>query len=139
MDAEFKPSSILTTITVITFSGFALMPTIAGMFILTFIIALPAVVSTMSFIYKYRKYIVTDTSLKVVNWNDRITSQTDFRDIRNIYFHKGTMRTGGTMQVDQPVETMLIDLNSGETLHIDLTPVDNSDELVALLKSKIAV
>ena len=139
MEAEFKPSSILTTITVITFSVFALMPTIAGMFILTFIIALPAVVSAMSFIYKYRKYIVTDTSLKVVNWNDRITSQTDFRDIRNIYFHQGTMRTGRTMQVDQPVETMLIDLNSGETLHIDLTPVDNSDELVALLKSKIAV
>lgn len=138
MVSEFKPSLKLITITVVTFSLFALVPllmpgtTRIGIFILI----IPLTYGS-SFIFRYRKYVVTDTCLQVFNWGGTIKSEIEYNEITNLFLQKGSRRLGNVMQVDEDVEVLVVHLTGGEIARLDLTPIEDTDGLMTLLRAKV--
>ena len=84
----------------------------------------------------YQKYIVTDTCLQVVSWSGTIKSEIKFTEITNMYLHKGYGQKAIILPVDIEVDTLVIDLTRGYTARLDVSAINNSDELVALIKAK---
>ena len=90
----------------------------------------------VSLLRGYQKYIVTDTCVRVVNWSGTIKSEIEFNKIAYIYLHKAYGQKGVILPVDVEVDTLVIDLTRGYSARFDVSAIDNSDELAALIKSK---
>jgi hypothetical protein len=135
MSKEFRPTPLLTLITIITFSFAGLVVltrmTFAGALILAY-----ALKVAITYIYNYRKYVVTDSCLQVLDWFGKIRSEIEFVEVANMYLHKSYGQAGQTLRVDIEKDTLVIDLLQGGTARFDITPINNSDELVTLVKSK---
>ena len=85
------------------------------------------------FLVNYRKYIVTDKNLQVVGYWGGIKSEIEYDEIAKIFLHKGYAQTrSGNLEAD----TLVIDLTVGGTVRIDLTPIDESLEMVRLVKER---
>ena len=137
MNQEFKPGSLFTKISIATFSlpaiAFLLRPQSALLGIIFLLFALSYLAR---FIFNYRKYVMTDNSLQVVDWSGTVKSEIVYSEMANVFLHKSYGQTGGIMKTDIEKETLVIDLIQGGTARFDISPIDNSDELVALVKSK---
>ena len=79
---------------------------------------------------------MTDNCLQVVSWNGNVKSEIEYNEIANVFLHKSYGQTRGVMKTDIEKETLVIDLIQGGTVRFDITPIDNSDELVTQVKSK---
>ena len=137
MNQEFKPSSLLTKISIATFSlapiAFLMRPQTAAIGVFSLLIPLG---TFAHFAYGYRKYILTPNSLQVVNWSGKLVTEIVYDEMANVFLHKSYGQTGGSLPTNIEKETLVIDLIQGGTARLDITPIDNSDELVALVKSK---
>ena len=137
MVQEFKPDTLFTKISIATLSlpavVFLLRPQSVLLGILLMFLAL---VLIAQFIFNYRKYVMTDNCLQVVSWNGNVKSEIEYNEIANVFLHKSYGQTRGVMKTDIEKETLVIDLIQGGTVRFDITPIDNSDELVTQVKSK---
>lgn len=104
--------------------------------IIGFMLLLIPLQAALRFVFTYRKYIMADTSLQVVDWSGKLKSEIVYDEIANVFLHKSYGQTPRTKQIAVEKETLVIDLIQGGTARLDITPIDNSDELVALVKSK---
>lgn len=82
----------------------------------------------------YRKYVFTDTCLEVKNWFDTIETEIMYDEVNNVFYHEGES-DGNSNQED--AEIMIVILKDGTTHRLDISPIDNNHEIVALLRSKI--
>ena len=135
MDKEFKPASLLVKISSVTFlvAGLIalLMPHggVLGGMLLFMSLWYVAV-----FAFRYRKYIVTDTCLRVVNWNGTVKDEVLYEDMTKVFLHKGTRQTGFLLRAYEDAELLVIDFKPGETARFDITPIEDSVELTELVK-----
>jgi hypothetical protein len=137
MNTEFEPVSSTTKISMaaIFFVSFVLLaiPATMGLGIVLLLLPLGYCVSLLR---GYKKYIVTDTCMQVVNWSGTIKSEVEFKDITNMYLHQAYGQGGRILPVNIEVDTLVIDLTGGYTAKFDVSAIDNSDELATLIKSK---
>lgn len=102
---------------------------ILGAFILLVVLAYMG-----GYIGFYRKYVFTDTCLEIKNWFDTIETEIMYDEVNNVYYHEGDS-DGNSNKED--AEIMIVILKTGETHRLDISPIDNNHEIVALLRSKI--
>lgn len=133
MNTEYKPSyeGIVVVVAILAFTAITVF---SQYWLFTGILSLGlAFVMALEFLFGYRKYIVTDKNLRVVNWRGEIKSEIEYNEITRVFLHKSYART---RRGYAELHTLVIDLTSGETARLDLTPIDESLELVQLVKER---
>lgn len=140
MDKEYVPGTTTLKLTAGSFLVLGLLAIIASGAVGFIIIAAGVLIFLLQWaVYaaRYQKFTLTDTSLIIKGISGKIQDEIQYKDIHKVFFRAGTIQNQLILTMDADVEEISLWMNTGFSVHLNMTPIDNSGELFTLLKQRV--